>query len=76
MLAESIPCPEMRRLMLEYAEVALAHCDLTRGYRQTQRSPETENHIEQAELARQTAWLAWEKHVSWHGCELAQTVTI
>jgi hypothetical protein len=76
MLAKQVPCPEMLRLMLEYTEAALAHCNLTRGYGDAQGKPETGVRIGRARIVRDTAWLAWEKHVSGHGYEWAQAVTL
>lgn len=74
MLAKSVPCPEMLRLMLDYTEAALAHCNLTRECGDAHGKPKTD--AGRARIVRDTAWLAWEKHVSAHGCEWAEAVTL
>ena len=65
-------CHEMLHLMLDYTEAALTYGELTRGYNEAQRKSGTEAYnrrIGCAQIARETAWLAWEKHVSKHRCE-------
>ena len=66
----------MLRLMLEYTDAAFAHCNLTRGYDDAQGESKTGVRIGRAQIVRDRAWLAWEKHVSRHGCEWAEAVTL
>ena len=64
-------CPETRRLVLKYHEATAVHSAFTQA-REAQQKPGIENFLwqmEQARIARETAWTACEKHVAEHGCQ-------